>query len=180
MKKQILLLITIGILFSCSNDDENETQIMDMRINHYKNTGIAVGPVLTLLVQQGDAIGTNNWSNFYTNIEGFNYVPGKIHNISVRVEQIDNPPADGSSLKYKLLEIKSIQDVDNETLFKIDLKINGQSFITTNSGYELLNQIDIDCNILCNELDSTMDNQDFVVGTFKRLVNDDIQLIELE
>jgi hypothetical protein len=50
----------------------------------------------------------------------------------VRVEQIDNPTADGSSLKDTLLEIKPIQDAENETLFKIDLKINGQSFITTN------------------------------------------------
>lgn len=172
--------MTIGILFSCSNDDGNESQTVDMRINHYQNTGIAVGPVLTLLVQQGDAIGTNNWSKFYTNIEGFNFVPGKIHNISVRVEQIANPPADGSSLKYTLLEIKSIQDVENETPFKIDLKIDGQSFITTNSGYELLNQIDINCNIMCDELDSTLENQDFVIGTFKRLDSGKIQLIEIE
>ena len=98
----------------------------------------------------------------------------------MRVEQIENPPADGSSLKYTLLEIKSIQEVDNETLFKIDLKINGQIFITTNAGYELLNQIDIDCNILCDELDLKLENQDFVIGTFKRRVNGEIQLIELE
>lgn len=180
MKKKILLLMTIGILFSCSSDGGNESQTIDMRINHYQNTGLAVGPVLTLLVQQDDAIGTNNWSKFYTNIEGFNYVPGKIYSISVRVEQIDNPPADASSLKYTLLEINSIQDVENETPFKIDLKINGQSFITTNAGYELLNQIKIDCNILCDELDLKLENQDFVIGTFKRRVNDEIQLIELE
>ena len=88
MKKQILLLITIGILFSCSNDDGNESKTIEMRINHYQNTGIAVGPVLTLLVQEGDAIGTTNWSKFYSNIEGFNYVPGKIYNLTVKVESI--------------------------------------------------------------------------------------------
>ncbi|MCX2680265.1 DUF4377 domain-containing protein [Galbibacter sp. EGI 63066] len=180
MKKQILLLITIGILLSCSNDDESGSQVIDMRINHYQNTGIAVGPVLTLLVQKDDAVGTNKWNRFYTNIEGFDYVPGKIYNLSVRVEQISNPPADGSSFKYTLLEVKSIQEVDNETLFDIDLKINGQSFVTTNSGYELLSQIEIDCNTLCDELDATVQNQDFVVGTFKRLPNNEIQLVELE
>lgn len=180
MKKQILLLITIGILFSCSNDDGNESQTIDMRINHYQNTGMAVGPVLTLLVQEDDAIGTNNWSKFYTNIEGFNYVPGKIYNLSVMVEQINNPPADGSSLKYTLLKVKSIQEVNNETLFDIDLKINGQSFITTNSGHELLNQIEIDCNSLCDELEATVLNQGSVIGTFKRISNNEIRLIELE
>lgn len=180
MKKQILLLITIGILCSCSNDDANESRTIAMRVNHYQNTGMAVGPVLTLLVQEGDAIGTNNWSKFYTNIEGFNYVPGKIYNLSVLVEPIKNPPADGSSLKYTLLEVKSIQEVDNETLFDIDLKSNGQSFITTNSGYELLNQIEIDCNSLCDELKAAVQNQGSVVGTFKRVSSTEIRLVEVE
>lgn len=179
-KKQILLLITIGILFSCSNEDGNESQVIDMRINHYQNTGMAVDPVLTLLVQEGDAIGTNNWSKFYTNIEGFNYVPGKVYNLSVLVEQIENPPADGSSLKYTLLKVKSIQEVNNETLFDIDLKVNGQSFITTNFGYELLNQIEIDCNSLCDELKATVLNQGSVVGTFKRVSSTEIRLVEVE
>jgi hypothetical protein len=180
MKKQILLLITIGILFSCSNDDGNESKTIAMRINHYQNTGMAVGPVLTLLVQEGDAIGTNNWSKFYSNIEGFNYVPGKIYNLTVKVEPIKNPPADGSSLKYTLVAVKSFQDVDSETQFDIDLKINGQSFVTTNSGYELLNQIKIDCNSLCTDLNTNTLNQNFVVGTFKRVSNNEIRLVQLK
>lgn len=180
MKKQFLLLIVVGILFSCSNNEGNESRTIAMRVNHYQSSGLAVGPVLTLLVQEGDAIGTNNWSKFYANIEGFHYVPGKIYNLSVRVEPIDNPPADGSSLKYTLLEVKSIQEVDSETLFDIDLKINGQSFITKNSGYELLNQIEIDCNSLCNELETVLLNQGSVVGTFKRISNDEIRLVKLK
>lgn len=170
----------IGLFFSCSSDDDVNTQTIDMRINHYQNTGLAVGPVLTLLVQKGDNIGTDNWTKLYTNIEGFDYVPGKIYNVSVMVEQINNPPADGSSLKYTLLEVKSTQEVDKETLFDIDLKINGQSFITTNPDYGLLHQIEIDCNTLCEALDTTIQHEDFVVGTFKRLSNHEIQLIGLE
>lgn len=180
MKKQILLLITIGVLFSCSNDDGNESKIIAMRINHYQNTGMALVPVLTLLVQEGDAIGTNNWSRFYSNIEGFNYVPGKIYNLTVKVEQIKNPPADAGSLKYTLVAVQSIQEVNSETLFDIDLKINGQSFVTTNSGYELLNQIKIDCNSLCNDLNTNTLNQNFVVGTFKRASNNEIRLVQLK
>ena len=179
MKKQFLLFITIVTLFSCSNDDDS-SRIINMRINHYQNTGIGVGPVLTLLVQEGNAIGTNNWNRFYTSIAGFDYVPGKIYNLSVKVEPIKNPPADGSSLKYTLLEVKSIQEVDNETLFDIDLKTNGQSFITANYGYKLLNQISIDCNGLCDQLESTVENKSSVTGTFKRLSSNEIKLIEIE
>lgn len=179
MKKHILLLISIGILFSCSNDDDS-SRIINMRINHYQNTGMALSPVLTLLVQEDNAIGTNNWNRFYDGIGGFNYAPGKIYNLSVKVEEIKNPPADGSSLKYTLLKIKSIQDVNNETLFDVDLKINGQNFVTTNSGYKLLNQIEIDCNSLCNELETTLQNKSSVVATFKRISDNELKLIELE
>lgn len=180
MKKQILLLIATVVLFSCSNDDENSSRIINMRINHYQNTGMAVSPVLTLLVQEENAIGTDNWNRLYNGIAGFNYVPGKIYNLSVKVEKINNPPADASSLKYTLLEVKSIQEVDKETLFDIDLKMNGQSFVTTNSGYKLLNQIEIDCTTFCDELDSDLQNKTSVIGTFKRISENKIQLTGLK
>ncbi len=176
----ILILLIFGILFSCSNDAGNEFQITNMRINHYQNTGTGEGLFLTLMVQEGNNIGSDNWFKFYNNIEGFDYQLGYIYDIKVVVEQVDNPPADGSSLKYTLQEIKSTQEVDIETPFDIDLKINGQSFITKTSGYELLDQIEIDCNILCDELDTKLQNQDFVIGTFKRLQSDEIQLVELK
>ena len=179
MKKRILFLILIGIIFSCSNNDD-QSQIIDMRINHYQNTGIAVGLFLTFLVQENNNIGSDSWAKFYGQIEGFDYQPGFIYDIKVVVDKVDNPPADGSSSKYTLMEIISTQKVDEETPFSIDLKINGQSFITTTSGYKILNKIDIDCATLCNELDEKLQNQDFVLGTFKRLQNNEIQLIKVE
>ena len=179
MKKYILLLIAIGVLSSCSNDDDS-ARIVDMRINHYQNTAMALSPVLTLLVQEDDAIGTNNWNRFYNGIAGFDYVPGKIYDLSVKVEKIKNPPADGSSLRYTLIKIKSIQEVDSETPFDIDLKINGENFVTTNSGYKLLNRIEIDCNTLCDELETSTQNRDVAVGTFKRISNSKIELIGLK
>lgn len=180
MKKHLLLLITIGILCSCSNDDVTASEITTIRINHYQNTAIALEPVLAFLVQYETNIGTNSWNNLYTTIEGFDYVPGTIYDLSVRIDQIGNPAADDGSFKYTLLDVISVQEVDNETLFDINLKINGQSFITTDSGYQLLNQIDIDCNSLCDALDTTLESQDFVVGRFKRLGTNEIQLIEIE
>jgi len=177
--RSLLFLILLVILSSCSLGDGNETQTYDMRINHYQNTGIADRPVLTLIVQEGNTIGSIYWSKFYSNIEGFTYEPGKIYTISVEVERIINPPAGASALKYTLIEIRFVQEVSAQTLFDIDLKINGQSFLTTNSGYKLLDQIEIDCDTLCDELVSIMQNQETVVGTFKRLSQNEIQLVEL-
>jgi hypothetical protein len=135
---------------------------------------------MNLLVQEKNNIGSDSWTKFYNSIEGFDYQPGFIYDIKLIVEQIDSPTDDSSSLKYTLEEIKSIKEVNYETPFDVDLKINGESFITITSGYELLEQIEIDCNNLCNELDTKLRNQDFVIGTFKRLQINEIQLIELD
>ena len=180
MKKHLLLLMTFGLLCACSDDDVTFSETTTMRINHYKNTAIALEPVLTLLVQNGDNIETESWNNFYSTIEGFDYVPGYIYDLSVRIDQFGNPAADDGSFKYTLLEIIAKQEVPAETEFDINLKFNDYVFMTTDSGYQILNQIDIDCNTLCDTLDAQLENQDIVVGTFTRLSTNEIKLIELQ
>jgi len=182
MKKQFGILMIIGILFSCSTDDKVEHATLDMRINHYQNTGIGgVGLFLTLMVQEGNDIGSDNWFKFYDTIEGFDYEPGYIYDIKVTVEEVKNPPADASSLKYTLQEIKSTQEVDYKTPFDVDLKIGGQSFITSSdSSYNLLNNTAIDCDMLCDDLDVKLQNEDYVKGTFQRLQTNEIKLIGLD
>ncbi len=180
MKKHLLLLMTFGLLCTCSDDDVTFSETTTMRINHYKNTAIALEPVLTLLVQNGDNIETESWNNFYSTIEGFDYVPGYIYDLSVRIDQFGNPAADDGSFKYTLLEIIAKQEVPAETEFDINLKFNDYVFMTTDSGYQILNQIDIDCNTLCDTLDAQLENQDIVVGTFTRLSTNEIKLIELQ
>ncbi|RMZ60234.1 DUF4377 domain-containing protein [Chryseobacterium nematophagum] len=48
-----------------------------------------------------------NWTNFYSNIQGFNYVPGYEYVLRVKVQHIANPPADGSSIAYTLVKVVS-------------------------------------------------------------------------
>lgn len=47
---------------------------------------------------------TEDFTNFYTNINGFDYEPGYEYVLKVNAEDIPNPPADGSSVKYTLVE----------------------------------------------------------------------------
>ena len=171
--------MVVAITTSCSNNN-SPVKIVDIRVNHHRNTGVAEGLFLTLLTQQGNDIGTDEWGRFYGGIEGFDYVPGYIYNLSAYVVEVENPPADGSSQRYILKEIKSTEKVDANILFDIDLKMNGQSFITTDSGYEILRQLKVDCSSLCNELDEKLQNQDFVVGTFKRLRENSIELVGIK
>lgn len=62
-------------------------------------TGVA--PMKCLQVKEK---ASENWTNFYTNIEGFVYEPGYEYVLKVKTEKIANPPADGSSIKYTLVK----------------------------------------------------------------------------
>jgi heat shock protein HslJ len=55
------------------------------------------------------------WQLFYNPIEGFTFEPGFTYELRVNVATIANPPADGSSLKYTLVEVVS-QTAAAETL----------------------------------------------------------------
>ncbi|MDM1715536.1 DUF4377 domain-containing protein [Thiopseudomonas alkaliphila] len=45
------------------------------------------------------------WTYFYSNIQGFNYEPGYRYKLKVKVENVENPPADASSKRYILISI---------------------------------------------------------------------------
>ncbi|MGL5032779.1 MAG: META domain-containing protein, partial [Microcystaceae cyanobacterium] len=48
---------------------------------------------------------TDPWRLLYTPIKGFNYEPGYLYELKVREETIPNPPADGSSKQWVLLDV---------------------------------------------------------------------------
>ncbi len=45
-----------------------------------------------------------SWEVFYDNISGFNYQSGFDYELVVRVTPVRNPPADGSSLSFRLVQ----------------------------------------------------------------------------
>src|SRR4028118_1922652 len=47
------------------------------------------------------------WLLFYDEIEGFNYEEGYTYEIRVEETQVADPPADGASFKWRLLEVVS-------------------------------------------------------------------------
>jgi len=62
-------------------------------------TGVA--PMKCLQVKEKES---DKWENFYNNIEGFTYEPGFEYVLKVKTEKIENPPMDGSSIKYTLVQ----------------------------------------------------------------------------
>jgi heat shock protein HslJ len=107
----IFLVIFILGISACNSNKITDTQTVDEKIlwvNSSKKTCQGVGPMTCLQIQEGAEIEEGEWKNFFGNIEGFDYKPGSIYRIKVKVEKLPPPiPADASSLKYTLVEIIS-------------------------------------------------------------------------
>jgi heat shock protein HslJ len=111
-----LILIGLGILLlammSCKSNQipglQKNTEEKIIWVNSSKQPCTGVGPMNCLQVQYREQIEEGDWQNFYNEIEGFNYQPGNIYQIKVRIEKLTEPiPTDASSLAYSLLEVIS-------------------------------------------------------------------------
>ena len=58
------------------------------------------GPQKCMLVRENP---TDEYTLFYDQIEGFDYEEGNEYQLVVRQEQVENPPAGGSSIKWTLV-----------------------------------------------------------------------------
>lgn len=117
MKNFALLLLIVGVC-GCSSDNvdvnPSESQLPlihepNMRVNSYTVDCVGELAGKCLLVQEGDKIGTQEWSYFYfeDSIEGFEFEPGYIYDIAVQKTRVNNPPMDMPATKYELLEVIS-------------------------------------------------------------------------
>jgi len=89
-------------------------------VAHHLVDCVGVGPMKCMLVRETpDA----EWTNFYSKIEGFDYEPGFDYQLTVRMEKVENPPADASSIRYILEELVSRTPMSNEAGAGADLII---------------------------------------------------------
>lgn len=72
---------------------------------------VGVGPRTCLQVKYNEA---EEWSFFYDEIEGFEYEEGFGYELLVDISKVENPPADGASLRYVLVEQIAKIDVSDE------------------------------------------------------------------
>ncbi|SDR87001.1 DUF4377 domain-containing protein [Gramella sp. MAR_2010_147] len=176
------ILILMGIS-SCSliRDKDNEAEIIEMRVNHFKQTGFGSAPQLTLLVQEAEAIGGAEWTYFYDNIEGFDYSSGYLYELTVKKETVPNPLQDASSIQYTLQSINAREKVDDNESFEIKLKWGGTNFLNgTGEQFSLLDEYTIDCDNLCEELSLKIENQEEVTGIFLHAPDNELKLIGIQ
>ncbi len=178
-----LLFYVLCTLSSCyynkDGDDGPVISISNLRVNHYQNTTISssftIGdPGVEITVQEGSDIGSDREFQAYPYpIEGFEFQQGLIQDIKVKVTDLENPRADGSSTIATVIEFISKTSVSPETTFNIRLtqKENTDTFVNwvhnDTSTFSIINStISIDCNSLCNELVTKIENQEQVTGVF--------------
>ena len=120
---QVILMVTSFFLISagCSTPTPEATAALSTE------TGSAtIGKTLFVGPERVDCVGvapqkcykvkedsSEEWRFFYSEIAGFDYEPGYQYQLLVREETVSNPPADGSSLRWVLIEVVSKEAADN-------------------------------------------------------------------
>lgn len=97
--------LLLGIVItSCSTSKNTQTLL----INSEKVDCIGVAPMKCLQVKKLDKPNPQ-WEYMYSEIKGFEYEPGYIYKIKVKVKELDKKqvPADGSSIEYTLEKVIS-------------------------------------------------------------------------
>ncbi|MCG8393000.1 MAG: DUF4377 domain-containing protein [Pseudomonadales bacterium] len=105
LKRAVLVLLFL--LGACGERDDKPGEIL--HVAPYTSACIGAGPMNCMQVRADDE---SNYQLFYNHIEGFDFEPGYNYTLRVKVENVDNPPADGSSLRYTLLEVVSKEPVN--------------------------------------------------------------------
>ena len=89
------------------------------------------------------------WLFFYDQIEGFSWEEGSIYELRVAIHQVDNPPADGSSLRYELIEIINKEAAMLKTP-QNEIKLEGPNWLLIEFADETLNTILSDYQVTMN------------------------------
>ncbi len=94
------LLAVLG----CSSATAPSERVFDLEVAEQRVPCVGVGPRECLQVRERDDA---PWELFYADIAGFTYEPGFRYVLRVARRAVPNPPADGSSLAYRLVDVVS-------------------------------------------------------------------------
>lgn len=175
--KAFSLLIAFSILFSCKKDKYVD-EVERIRINFFMS--VAPNNRLTPSFQTNNDISTGNWQPLLFPIKRFEYKPGFIYDLLV-VRKNGPMPATPGAIDYKLIKVVSVKKVDKNVPFMLYLKQLNRNYITgdINQGYKLLDDIDIDCNNYCFQLENALKTSTTLQGNFIYNENGSIKLLDL-
>ncbi|MFB5620952.1 MAG: DUF4377 domain-containing protein [Nitrosopumilus sp.] len=82
----------------CNTSSETKILYIDSKLVDC----VGVSPQQCMLIREST---DSKWQMFYDKIEGFDFQEGIQYKLKVMIDNVENPPADSSSLKYTLIEI---------------------------------------------------------------------------
>ncbi len=103
MLKHISITCLVFTFLSCNSIKQDEFIYW---VNSSKLECTGVGKMTCFQIQKSETLNlSGEWELFYSQIDGFDYEPGFIYKLKVKEEQLENVPADASSIKYTLIKI---------------------------------------------------------------------------
>ena len=91
--------VALGVALTGCSDSTDTTRLW---IGPERVECEGVAPMLCLQVAESE---DGDYQLFYDTIEGFDYQEGTSYVIDVSITEVENPPADASSLQYTLVKI---------------------------------------------------------------------------
>lgn len=149
-----------------STENSTNENIREFEIAHNKRACVGVGTFHCILAREP---GQTDW-NPILNIDGFTAEWGHSYRVRVRVEEVANPPADGSSIRYILVETVEDRVVDPGTTFSY--------LVTPVSGGTPLVNLEEDRGNLLNEKDFVCQSPEICQQIRDRLAADDLFSIQ--
>lgn len=110
------------LCFSCGGSSGEaevitpQVNMKDVELASYQRPCVGISQQLCKV-----QIGTNgDFSNFYSEIKGFEFEWGKSYKLRISSTAIPNPPADGSSIAYELQSIETVTKDATGRLYQFD------------------------------------------------------------
>lgn len=103
----LILVLIASVAVGCGTQDtlqEDQGEVMTVFIGPELVDCEGEGPQKCMLVKENQE---DDWGLFYDQIDGFDYEEGYNYKITVRVEDVPNPPAGGSSIRWILVDVIS-------------------------------------------------------------------------
>lgn len=92
----------LGLLLACAPLGGPEQDVLVLEVAPHRVDCMGEAPQKCLRVRREN---TQEWTNFFDPIEGFVHEDGVRYVLEVERQSVPNPPADGSSFRYRLIRV---------------------------------------------------------------------------
>lgn len=108
-----IILVVYMMIMGCSRNttsNNSGSKSIELYVDSKRVDCVGVAPQKCLRTRTDP---NGEWQFFYDTIEGFDYKEGFTYKLKVNTFNVENPPADASSIRYELDEVISKTAVEN-------------------------------------------------------------------